>query len=147
MIPCPVTYFASSFTVVFTLKCRNSFSMYFVYCFLYVLWCTGIYVCFNMTSNITCIFKFLHLQWFFNGFDVIMIYGGMPHKNFILWMFKYHLWNMILLIEEGYIQDINSYSLGERDKSLKFHQKVNQDTLYQLKNSEVNDIICSILAS
>lgn len=54
---------------------------------------------------------------------------------------------MILLIEEGYIQDINSYSLGERDKSLKFHQKVNQDTPYQLKNSEVNDIICSFLAS
>lgn len=47
---------------------------------------------------------------------------------------------MILLIEEGYIQDINSYSLGERDKSLKFHQKVNQYTLYLLENFEVNDL-------
>lgn len=54
---------------------------------------------------------------------------------------------MILLIEEGYIQDINSYSLGERDKSLKFHHKVNQYTLYLLENFEVNDFICSFLVS
>lgn len=48
---------------------------------------------------------------------------------------------------DGNYWDIYSYSLVKKDKSMKFHQNINQDVFYWCENFEVNDIICSFLVN
>lgn len=53
------------------------------------------------------------------------------------------------IIYGGFSDIIETFTLTalETVKSLKFHQKVNQDVFYQREHFQVNDIICSLLVS